>query len=91
MKLWKILACLIPITLGTSIALGVQANSPGYVDGARTVNFPRTEPCATCGHAAPVTITCDDLNWYIITPGTVPEVARKVCRPGSTYTWEIQR
>lgn len=39
MKTWKIVACLIPITLGTSIALTVQANHLGPRDGVRTVTF----------------------------------------------------
>ena len=39
MKTWKIVACLIPITLGTSTALGVQAAHVGPRDGIRTVTW----------------------------------------------------
>lgn len=39
MKTWKIVACLIPITLGTSIALAVQANNIGPTEGAWPATF----------------------------------------------------
>lgn len=89
MKTWKIVACLIPITLGTSIAIGVQANHIGPRDGVTTINWTRNGPCATCGHAAPVTITCDGLDWQIYEPGTVQAVASKVCPAGVHYTWKV--
>lgn len=90
MKTWKIVACLIPITLGASIALTVQANHIGPRDGIRTVIFDRDEPCSTCGHAAPVTITCNGLDWVIYQPGSVSDVAAKVCPAGAHYTWKVQ-
>lgn len=56
--------------------------------GPRTVNFGRTAPCAGCGHATPVTITCEGIDWNIYDPGRVQEIAPTICPPGSTYTWK---
>lgn len=60
-----------------------------HLDRPRTVDFGRTGPCSTCGPAAPVTITCEGLDWIVYAPGTVPAAAASVCPPGTTYTWRF--
>jgi hypothetical protein len=56
----------------------------------RTVTFDRPGPCSTCGHARPVTITCQDLTWTIWDAGTVRDVANRVCPPNTPYTWKAE-
>lgn len=89
MKTWKIVACLIPVTLGASIALTVQANHIGHRDGVRTVTWIRTKPCSTCGHATPVTLHCENGDWHITEPGSIGQLWAKYC-PGQTYTWKVE-
>ena len=59
--------------------------------GPRTVNFARTAPCSACGHATPVTITCEGIDWNIYEPGPVQDIAPTICPAGSTYTWKAMR
>ena len=59
--------------------------------GPRTVGFARTAPCSACGHATPVTITCEGVEWNIYEPGRVQDIAPTVCPAGSTYTWKAMQ
>jgi hypothetical protein len=44
--------------------------------------------CHTCGHAAPIVVTCDGLDWQVYGPGAVQTVASEVCPAGVTYSWK---
>jgi len=73
-------------TLVFAFLTTVMVSAPHF-SGPRdvTLNIP---PCHTCGHAAPVVVTCDGLDWQIYSPGSVQQVANSVCPANVTYTWK---
>jgi hypothetical protein len=58
-----------------------------HTSGPQAVNFDRTGPCSTCGHASPIAIDCDGTTWNIYNPGSISDAAASVCAPGTEYTW----
>lgn len=82
----------IGLTLGGALMGGALLTGVlvPHASGPRVVEFGRSGPCSTCGHAAPVTITCDTgTDWTVWAPGTISDAAASVCEPGTTYTWRF--
>ncbi len=77
------------------LALGTSLMAGSFLAGAlvpqepapeiRTVDFPRSGPCSTCGHARPITLVFPDgTRWPVTEPGSVQEMGLKYCPVNQT-------